>query len=462
MAIAIFNDQQTRKGQKLGISSFEAWGARFVMFAAAVVGSYHIGNVLKATALPDDAHFLVVGFVFLLGLGLAYSEAVTSKSVYTKEQPKDAGIDKVGRLKLALILLVASGMGGYSFHINTERDNIKTTSHSTYESSFDDQEATLLSERNAARAIAKTSAERSQANANYSRGMAKLKREKSQHQSTKPLVVGDDEKWLKTFAYALFSLFCSSMLISLSRYLCQYYRPLVAFPFVGFQDKENESWTLDQAHGRSVEIDLAKSKNIRVDNRLQTPPIEFANTTLPDAKENRPPPVDTGLGAISDTNDGVGVRTLNDDPERVPKMEYSAHHYEAIKEGIIDGTIKPTMRPVKNALVSLNIKFVSDAERQAKATFILTQLLKEGVLIDNPEFGTSGKMVAKFILNPDYQSDEIEEQGEDKMISSICPECKHQSKVSESNLEKWDGLCGCPECGFNYAVMDNLAERKAE
>ena len=458
MAIAIFDDRQTRKGQKLGISTFEAWGARFVMFCAATLGAYHIGNILTVAALPSDPHIVAVAFVFAVGFGLAYSEAVTSKSVYTNEQPKGAGRDKIGRLKLLLILIVASCAGGYSFHINTERDDIKSTSYSTYESSFDDQAAVLLSDRNAARATAKTSAERSTINSAYNRGMMDLKREKSKHQATKPVIVGDGEKWIKTFGYALFSLFCSSMLISFSQYLCKYYRPLIAFPFVGFQDKENESWNLEQARGGSIEIDLTKSKKIKVENSLQTPPIEFADTALNNPRANRPPLADTGLGAVSDTNDGDSVRTLNDDPERVPKMEYSEQHYRAIKEGIIDGSIKPVVRAVKNALVSLNIKFVSDAERQAKATFILTQLLKEGVLIDNPEFGTSGKMVAKFILNPDYQSDENQEQGEDKMLSSICPECQHKSKVSESNLKKWGGKVGCPECAANYVAMDNLEQ----
>lgn len=454
MAIAIFDDRQTRKGQKLGISTFEAWGARFVMFCAATLGAYHIGNILTVAALPSDPHIVAVVFVFAVGFGLAYSEAVTSKSVFANEQPKGAGRDKIGRLKLLLILIVASCAGGYSFHINTERDGIKSASYNTYESSFDDEAAILLSDRNAARATAKTAAERSTINSTYSRGMMELKRKKSKHQATKPVIVADGEKWIKTFGYALFSLFCSSMLISFSQYLCKYYRPLIAFPFVGFQDKENESWNLEQARGGSIEIDLAKSKTIKLGNSPKTPPIEFANVTLTD----RPAPAGINVGAISDTNDHDGVRTLNDDPERVPKMEYSAEHYEAIKESVIDGTIKPTMRPVKNALVSLNIKFVDDATRQKKATAILNQLLKEGVLIDNPEFGLTGKVVAKFILNLGYQSDEIEKQGEDKMISSICPECKHQSKVSEWNLEKWSGKVGCPECAANYVVMDNLEQ----
>jgi len=125
------------------------------------------------------------------------------------------------------------------------------------------------------------------------------------------------------------------------------------------------------------------------------------------ASEKRPPLATINVGAVLNDSDDASVRTLNDDPERVPKMEYSAHHYEAIKEGVIDGSINPTMRPVKNALVSLNIKFVDDATRQKKATAILDQLLEEGVLMDNPEFGLTGKVVAKFILNPDYRSGKV-------------------------------------------------------
>ena len=135
MAIAIFdkmNDQQTRKGQKLGISSFEAWGARFIMACAACVGAYHIGNVLTIEALSDNPSDFMLYAVFAVGFGLAFAETLTSKSVFTKERPRGAKRDSVGRAKLVLILIVASGVGGYSYHLNTERDQIKTDSHSTY------------------------------------------------------------------------------------------------------------------------------------------------------------------------------------------------------------------------------------------------------------------------------------------------------------------------------------------
>ena len=76
---------------------------------------------------------------------------------------------------------------------------------------------------------------------------------------------------------------------------------------------------------------------------------------------------------------------------RYPQMKYSIDYYEVIKSGVIDGSIKPTLKPVKAALVALNIKLVDDAARQKKASNILIQLLKEGLLIDNPEFGLPGR-----------------------------------------------------------------------
>ena len=58
---------------------------------------------------------------------------------------------------------------------------------------------------------------------------------------------------------------------------------------------------------------------------------------------------DSYSGAVSSTSNIVSELLLNDDIERVPKMEYSIDHYEAIKAGIIDGSIKPTLKLVKSA-----------------------------------------------------------------------------------------------------------------
>ena len=91
---------------------------------------------------------------------------------------------------------------------------------------------------------------------------------------------------------------------------------------------------------------------------------------------------------------------------------------------MIDGFIKSALKPVKAALVSLNIKFVDDTSRQKKASNILSQLLKEGVLIDNLEFASTGKVVAKYILSPyAKQSDTKDLESEETATTCKCPEC---------------------------------------
>ena len=136
-------------------------------------------------------------------------------------------------------------------------------------------------------------------------------------------------------------------------------------------------------------------------------------------------------------------------------MAYSLDHYEAIKAGIIDGSIKPTLKPVKAALVSLNIKFVDDAARQKKASNILVQMLKEGVLKDNPEFGATGKVVAKYILNPDgKQGDTKNLEPEESAMTCRCPKCGKLEAVRTTNQAgKVRSVCGAVYIACNNQVM---------
>ena len=128
-----------------------------------------------------------------------------------------------------------------------------------------------------------------------------------------------------------------------------------------------------------------------------------------------------------------------------------------IKAGIIDGSIKPTLKPVKAALVSLNIKFVDDAARQKKASNILIQMLKEGVLKDNPEFGATGKVVAKYILNPDggKQGDTKNLKPEESEMTCRCPECGKLEEVKATNpAGKVRSVCGAV-----YVASENQAKQ---
>ena len=110
--------------------------------------------------------------------------------------------------------------------------------------------------------------------------------------------------------------------------------------------------------------------------------------------------------------------------------------------------IKPTLRSVKAELVSLNVKFVTDAERQAKAALILVQLKTDGVIIDNP---AKVKGVAKYLVNPLYVHLEIvenTEQGGNETIAS--------DEIGPFDIETRCGACGA----FNYDHVQPLLEKQ--
>ena len=122
------------------------------------------------------------------------------------------------------------------------------------------------------------------------------------------------------------------------------------------------------------------------------------------------------------------------------------------------GSIKPTLKPDKAALVSLNIKFADDAARQKKASNILIQLLKEGVLIDNPEFGSTGKVVAKYIINPDAkQGGNKDRESKVPPMTCQCPECGKLEEVEATNAAgKVRSVCGAV-----YIASDNQIKKKS-
>ena len=104
--------------------------------------------------------------------------------------------------------------------------------------------------------------------------------------------------------------------------------------------------------------------------------------------------------------------------------------------------------------MALNIKFVDDAGRQKKASNILAQLSKEGVLIDNPEFGSTGKVVAKYILNPDAKLVSTDDLGfEVTAMTCQCPECGKLEEVrTTSEAGKGRSVCGAVYIATGHQV----------
>ena len=519
MSATMFNDQQILAGQKLGISTAKAFALIAMSLGLGAMNIYHMGNSITSKLLTPDSNIMLFILLYFIASCIAFIEVPLTEEITTLKAKNEASKIKTPvfgyQVMLSIVACMAVAGGVYSMTTDAEKVDARRTGHDTHSSSFEDLKQGLISNRNAARQQAlsfdssvQRQVETSRANADYFKALAKLKIQYSAHQVSRPtqaVETGTVWHWLWTIG---FSLLCSLGVIVITNYLTKYHKPLTEIPRVFFKVKDQQEWLMQDDDVRVIpaQVDLSGGSSTgaarkALDTPSPTPENENLTSASERALENRPAPATINVGAVSDADNGVSVRTLNDDPERVPKIEYSKHHYEAIKAGVIDGSIKPTMRPIKNGLVSLNIKFVDDATRQKKATSILAQLLKEGVLIDNPEFGLTGKVVAKYILNSDYseqgsnlkskeeliaglpkvagfgvgglgvepeyfagaeviagvEDPDLKQSGEDDSVMSCqCPECGKLEAVEQVNKSgKVRSVCGAV-----YIAADNLVDSK--
>lgn len=464
MAVAIFNDQETLAGQKLGISTAKALALTVMACGLAAMNIYHMGNAVTSKLLTPDSSVFYYALLYFIACCIAFMEVPVTEEIVTQEA---RGRNARGhRLMLAVIVIMAIGAGLYSITSDADKRTNSVEAHSTTESTYDDLLNALISDRNKARANATTTQERSDANATYFREKAKLNRERAEHQSTRPaLAVKTDSIFHWVWAIG-FSLLCSLGVVVITAYLTKYHKPLTEIPRVFFRVREEQEWTMNDDDVRVIpaQVDLTGSSSTRAARKAINAPSSASNSdnlTSPKSgtTENHPHGLDSSSGRKIEGSE----RSLNDTDKKHTTVAYSNDHYEVIKSRIAWGSIKPTQKPIKSELVKLKVRFVDDAARQQKAIEILEKLKGEGVIIDNPEFGKSGKMVAMYILNPDYsENDEKrkaeetarEEEGE-LMIRSACPECDKKTSVSESNLKAWSGKVGCTDCQIVYSVKDN-------
>ena len=475
MSAVAFNDQETFAGHKIGISTAEAYLLMVVALGLTLMNFYHMGNTLNAKLINEASSFFFEYGLYAIALCLAVLEFPVTKSIVTNYRLLEDGKRMTGSIflqgvLLAVIIGAACGGGVYSNMVDADEKDSLITSHETHGSSFEDLKQALISERNIKRSEARklnnandVALGISKANSEYFKALAALKLKQSGHQLTRPVSGAANGSLGHWFMTILISLLCSLGVVFISGYLAVYHKPLVGKPALSLRSKSRQDWVLNKEDitSKKYEIDVLNNEGksyVKID---RSPPLlddqnGSLNTGSSQTDNKRPPLDDSYLGAVLNTSDTVSERLLNDDPERVPKMAYSLDHYEAIKAGIIDGSIKPTLKPVKAALVSLNIKFVDDAARQKKASNILAQMLKEGVLKDNPEFGATGKVVAKYILNPDAkQSDYKDLESELSTMTCQCPECGKQEEVRETNPV---GMVRSV-CGAVYIASDNQVKQ---
>ena len=463
MAIAIFNDQETLAGQKLGISTGKAIGLMVIAAGCASMNVYHMGNTLTSKLLSADSSIALFILIYFIACCIAFMEIPVTEEIVTQSA---RGRRAAGhRIMLLIVVTMAAGAGLYSITSDADKRASTITAHNTAELSYQDRAQALISDRNVARSNATTTAERSKANADYYRALAALRLEQSTHQSERPaLAVKTDSVFHWVWAIG-FSLLCSIGVVVITAYLSKYHKPLTEIPRVFFKTKEEQNWTMNDDDVRVIpaQVDLAGGSSTRAARKVIKAPSSTSNSeNLTSSKGgdagNRPPLEDTRTGAILNTSDNASVRTPKSDTQKGAKIEYHDGHYDLIKTSVMTGEISPTIRPIKGKLVELNVSFVTDAARQQKAGEILEQLKSDEVIIDNPEHGAGGKVVAKYIPNPDYQKQGTSSDESTLMIKTACPECQKETSASEHDLNEWRGQVGCSDCQIIYAAKGNQVD----
>lgn len=457
-------------GYKVGSTKGNTWFITALSLALVGYNAIHLHDYAVVNFINEDTGIIKEYAIRLAATGVAFLEIVIGGVfVYlyrTSESKFNAPLLLVGFLALVVAsMAVVAGNGSQQSKADVKSN--KVNAHDSSLTVIDNKMKSAEIQRDIDLRLAnqiknanQRAIEKDRANLNYSNKVTRLNSQKSVKQSSRPVQPFANDSIGHYISITLFSILCSFGALFLSGYSAAFLKPLVAIPAITFVEKLKHAWSSSAKDFQTTQHQISPVGGFignLVRLRKVTPKPNERTSTVNDTV-NRPAPHDSLLSSNSDSTPEQSARAPEQPSEKGLQVDYDASHYAEIKQGILNQSIAPTTRPIKAELNSLMVKFVNDAEREKKAAQILIQLKGEGVIIDNPN---AGKGKAKYVLNGDYQSDETEEEGEDKMISSICPECKHQSKVSESNLEKWNGLCGCPECSSDYVVMDNLAERKS-
>jgi len=483
---AIFRNQIIA-GHTIGASKL--FGAALVLITVALVGvnSYHMGNFLASKLTNVESSLLMVAALYVAGTGIAALEIPLGKSLVTTYRLHGLTFAVMMQGILAVVIASMAVFAGVSSQLaDADRRDTQSQAYSVSASSFANMKQSAEIQRDAAIARASRIYDAEsrniailEAKAAYQDRLVSIAQQEASNTLKKPVTMFKSESDEHYVTIMLFSIVCSFGALFCSGFSAIYVSPLVALPAFSLKAKANHDWQSDGSDFQSAKHELSPLANKymgflgreKVPARIQnTRPSELENSNLTSgnnrASENRPHVEDTRLGAVLNSSESIGVRTPNDDAQKGGKVDYSNEHYLTIKKGIVSGDIKPTVRPVKAQLVGLKVRFVDDAARQQKAVDILDQLQAEGVLIENPDFGKGGQVVAKFILNPNYQpsSDDLEGQRKkqnqnvllEEPVRCICPSCGETEvidTVSKNGKVK-------SACGAVYKYADNLADRK--
>ena len=442
MAIAL-NDQKTLAGQRIGISSAYAALIYAVIICITPMNVYHLSNLFLNLAGDSWWRHLV----YPMSTAITLAEIPLVQAFVTNYRLDSTSfIVKAQGLILALLVSLTVMGGNVSQFISADIKDASIQSHQTTENSYQQKQKVIDGNWRKATRKANRIKDRSKradaisdANNAYYSASAKLNDGLSKHQVKRPTLGVKNGSFAHLFLVNVVSLALVIVSMSLSGFLAVYYSTLVASPAFSFMSKKAHEWLSNASNFTAANHEISP-----IDDK-QSGMVKVEKTAA-----NNPPALDkTTLGADLDSSTNSSERTLNEASQQGVKVDYSDSHYQAIRAGIVSGDIKPTQRPVMAQLVKLNVRFVDDASRQRKAVQILDNLASEEVLIQNPDYGTSGKVVAKYILNPDAK------KGDDAAaIVCMCPECGRVEEVRTTNAAgKVRSVCGAV-----YIAVDNIVE----
>ena len=474
---ALFRNQVIA-GHSIGASPYLGALLIFITWSLVAINAYHMANFLSSKLTTIETGFIVVWALYVAGAGIAALEIPLGKSLVTTYRLHGLTFAVIIQAMLAVVIASMAVFAGVNSQLaDADRRDTQSQAYSVSASSFANMKQSAEIRRDAmlrraeaiqdanSREIAKL-----EANAAYQDKLVSIAQQESTNTLKKPVTMFKSESDEQYVTIMLFSIVCSFGALFCSGFSAIYVSPLVSMPAFSLKAKANHDWQSDGSDFKSAQHQLSPLAN-KFTGFLQREkvPAMVANTAFPERStsgsnkvsseslNNRPRPLDTQLRRGLNNSSESSERSLNE-PKKSDKVDYSESHYAAIKRDVIAGSIKPVQKAVKTALVKLKVRFVDDAARQKKAVEILERLKAESVIIDNPKFGQSGKMVAMYLRNDSYQ-----EQGAGKYsqlsepVTCICPECKQVEVVAETTPK---GKVRS-SCGAVYVAADNLEPNKS-
>lgn len=461
MAI-VDNRNVSLEGRKIGVHPVVTLILIAVLLVLMTVPTYHMMNALGSVFNPSS--LLAYCIIGVIAFSVSTVEPMLSQSIYHNEgTSNNARKDIAGRFWLILCVIFVTAMGGWSHDVTTSKQDIATTSHNTKSQTFADDLKTIELEYQSGMIKAKTDAEHLALDIERRKARSELNNRYSQHQANATSEYSPIGRLGSALLYCLFSLIVSVATITYSRFILRFSLSITEIPIIDYISKLGQDWTTGKAEGSNNIIDHGTGRKTQLRNDLPEPEMQLKNIELtrpsgsqktepvPDQNhptQNRPAPATTGVGAVSDTSTAVGVRTPNKTPQKGGNFRaFEKLDYEQLKMAVIAGKIPPTVRPVKDWLLKNNL-CLTDADRQKIAADSLHRLSADGVLVLNPEQGTTNRIVAKYVLADSVKKKQGEITPEPEVITA--------DEIGPNEIETRCGQCG----NYDYTPVDQLIDRQ--